>query len=87
MSDITEPLRQTEQGEVPEPTEENAEKLVPKKKDNADEHYRLGGRPPLKTLAILLVGPLVSQIVSGLYGVITSMWMAKAMCDLGMAAI
>ena len=87
MSDITEPLRQTEQGEVPEPTEEKPTKPVPKKTDNADEHYRLGGRPPLKTLAILLVGPLVSQIVSGLYGVITSMWMAKAMGDLGMSAI
>ena len=84
MSDITEPLRQTEQGEVPDASEA---KPVTKKPDNADEHYRLGGRPPLKTLAVLLVGPLVSQIVSGLYGVVTSMWMAKAMGDLGMSAI
>ncbi|OHT06423.1 MatE family protein [Tritrichomonas foetus] len=52
-----------------------------------DEHYRLGGRKPLPTLAILTFGPLVSQLVAGLYGVVSSMWVAKAMGDVGMAAI
>lgn len=57
----------------------------PQKKD--DENYRLGGRPPLITLIILTAGPLVSQVVSGLYGVISSMWVAKAMGNVGMSAI
>ncbi|KAH0786475.1 MatE family protein [Histomonas meleagridis] len=57
------------------------------KKLEEDEHYRLGGRGPLKTLLILTVGPLISQLVSGLYGVITSMWISKAMGDKGMSAI
>jgi Na+-driven multidrug efflux pump len=52
-----------------------------------DEHYRLGGRQPLKTLAILSVGPLVSQFVSALYGIVTSMWMARALGDVGIAAV
>ena len=57
------------------------------KKVEKDEHFRLAGRPPLKTLLILAVGPLISQLVSAMYGVIASMWVAKAMGDQGMAAV
>ena len=57
------------------------------KKVEKDEHFRLTGRPPLKTLLILAVGPLISQLVSAMYGVIASMWVAKAMGDQGMAAV
>jgi Na+-driven multidrug efflux pump len=67
-------------------TEENDDSDE-KKEDQEDEHYRLGHRPPLKTLLALTVGPLISQVVSAIYGVVTSMWMARAMGDLGMAAI
>lgn len=33
-----------------------------------DENYRLAGRKPLITLVLLGIGPLVSQVVSSLYG-------------------
>jgi Na+-driven multidrug efflux pump len=65
---------------VEQPEEQTKEPVI-------DEHYRLGGRPPLPTLASLMFGPLISQFVQGIYGVVTSMWMARAMGDLGMSAI
>ena len=58
-----------------------------KKGKNQKEKYRLGGKKPLQTLLILLVGSLVSQVVNGLYGVVSSMWVARALGDIGMSAI
>lgn len=57
------------------------------KDKNQKEKYRLGGRKPLPTLAILLIGPFISQVVNGLYGVVSSMWVARALGDKGMSAI
>jgi Na+-driven multidrug efflux pump len=82
MADLAEPL----QGDGDEPVPENSSSS-PAVEPVEDEHYRLSGRPPLRTLVSLSLGPLVSQIVSAIYGVVTSMWMARAMGDLGMAAI
>ena len=52
-----------------------------------DEHWRLGGRKSLITLATLMVGPFISQVVSAFYGVIDSMWVAKALGTNGVSAI
>lgn len=78
MNDIEEPL-------APESLEETEPTVVEEK--NKEENYRLAGRPPLKTLLILGIGPFISQMVSGMYGVVASMWVAKAMGEQGMAAI
>lgn len=76
---------------LPSSSKDNsAEKQPPdgkKKGKNQKEKYRLGGKKPLQTLCILLVGPLVSQVVNGLYGVVSSMWVARALGDIGMSAI
>ncbi|OHS95705.1 MatE family protein [Tritrichomonas foetus] len=91
MSELEEPLNKTPLDEEELDQEQpNEIKSTPPAKPgakNAEERYRLGGRPPLITLAILLVGPFVSQVVNGLYGVISSMWVARALGDIGMAAI
>jgi Na+-driven multidrug efflux pump len=89
-TDLQTHLRQDDEAPIPDayPSLEIPDRPPdPPRQTNEEEHYRLGGRPPLKTLAILSVGPLVSQIVSAVYGIVTSMWMARAMGDLGMAAI
>lgn len=52
-----------------------------------DEDWRLGGRPPLKTILILSAGPLISQITGALYGVVNSVWISKAIGDAGLTAI
>ncbi|OHS95282.1 MatE family protein [Tritrichomonas foetus] len=68
---------------------ENVEKVYTKndKSNHSEENYRLAGRPPLKTLVILAIGPLISQFVSSMYGVVASMWVARAVGDIGMAAV
>ena len=38
-------------------------------------------------MLILSVGPLISQLVSAMYGVVASMWVAKACGDIGMTAV
>lgn len=85
--DLEKPLNdEAEEDEIPEnkETDKTKSSLVIK---NPEEHFRLGGRRPLKTLVFLSVGPLISQIVAGFYGVIDSMWVAKAMGDKGMSAV
>ena len=52
-----------------------------------EENYRLGGRPPLTTLLVLAIGPLISQTVSAFYGIIDSMWVAYAIGNMGMSAV
>lgn len=46
---------------------ENANEVNPsdsiKADSKNDENYRLAGRPPLTTLVLLAVGPLISQLV------------------------
>lgn len=61
-------------------TDENVRQL-------SDEDIRLGGKPPLKTIAYLSVGPLISQLTSSLYGVINTIWISKALGDSGLTAI
>ena len=51
------------------------------------EDLRLGGSKPLKTIFKLSIGPLLSQVTNGLYGVITTIWISKACGDDGLSAV
>ena len=70
---------------------ENANEVNPsdsiKADSKNDENYRLAGRPPLTTLVLLAVGPLISQLVSSLYGIVTTIWVSRALGEMGMAAV
>lgn len=48
------------------------------------EDERLGKGSPLKTLTILSVGPLISQIVQSLYGIVNLFWVSKAIGNIGL---
>ncbi|EAY10130.1 hypothetical protein TVAG_088450 [Trichomonas vaginalis G3] len=54
---------------------------------NSGEIYRLSGRPPLKTILLLSIGPLCSQITSTLYGIINTFWISKYVGEVGMSAV
>jgi Na+-driven multidrug efflux pump len=63
-------------------------KLSPiSKPSEQDEHYRLGGETPLKTLLKLSIGPLFAQTVGSLVGIVDTIWVAKAVGEAGMAAV
>ena len=51
------------------------------------EEERLAGRPPLKTVAVLSVGPIISQVSNAVFAVINTLWTSKACGDDGLAAI
>lgn len=42
-----------------------------------EEERRLGKKKPLTTIFLLSIGPLISQIVNALYGLVDSLWVAK----------
>ncbi|KAK8900295.1 hypothetical protein M9Y10_002618 [Tritrichomonas musculus] len=73
--------------------EKNNESLVTPNGDTqprgklTPEDLRLGGSKPLKTIFKLSVGPLLSQVTNGLYGVITTIWISKACGDDGLSAV
>lgn len=73
--------------------EKNNESLVTPNEDTqprgelTPEDLRLGGSKPLKTIFKLSVGPLLSQVTNGLYGVITTIWISKACGDDGLSAV
>jgi Na+-driven multidrug efflux pump len=52
-----------------------------------DEHWRLGGRPRLKTIMALSIGPLMAQATTGVYGIVDTIWVSKAIGEIGMTAI
>ncbi|EAY06428.1 hypothetical protein TVAG_403850 [Trichomonas vaginalis G3] len=54
-----------------------------KKIDVSDDDYQLGGRPPLITLLIMSLGPLISQIVQALTSVIGSILVANSIGQIG----
>lgn len=53
----------------------------------ADEHFRLAGRPAFKTLSILTLGPFISQLSSAVSGVLSTVWVSKAIGEAGMTAV
>lgn len=86
---------QVSENEVNPQKDENKkeENLVPPNEDVnqkgglTPEDLRLGGSKPLKTIFKLSIGPLLSQVTNGLYGVITTIWISKACGDDGLSAV
>lgn len=54
---------------------------------NAEEKRRLAGRAPLKTMLILMIGPIISQVTGALSGIVNSIWISKVLGETGLAAI
>ena len=54
------------------------------KKELEDEEIRLGSKSPLKTILILSIGPIISQIFSSLFGVFNSLWVTKTIGNAGL---
>jgi Na+-driven multidrug efflux pump len=52
-----------------------------------DEHYRLGGRPPLRTIFALAIGPVFAQMTIAIYGIVDTIWVSQALSELGMAVV
>jgi Na+-driven multidrug efflux pump len=74
--------------EAPDPAPDDAPTIVdPIVKKPGDEHERLGGHPPLPTIFRLAVGPVLAQGSTALYGIVDTIWVSKALGEVGMAAI
>ena len=52
-----------------------------------EEIKRLAGRPPLKTILFLIIGPLLSQLTGAFYGILNQIWISKKLGEKGMAAV
>ncbi|EAX96185.1 hypothetical protein TVAG_000140 [Trichomonas vaginalis G3] len=61
--------------------------MISKTENKSDEHYRLGGRPPLTTILVLAFGAIMSQVSSALFGIVDSMWVSKALGTKALAAV
>ena len=73
----------SDEREVPLTTEaEQSEK-----RQNEGEIQRLAGRTPLKTILILSVGPVMSQIVGALFGMLGSLWCSHVIGEEALGAI
>ena len=68
-----------------EPLNQEAERKVLQKQGNEDQ--RLCGRQPLKTVLVLAIGPVISQIANAAFVIINTLWTSKAIGDDGLAAI
>lgn len=68
----------------------NENLLLPQETDlqvnETEESRRLGGNKPLKTIGMLALGPVLSEIGSSLYGVIDGIWVGKTLGKQGMSA-
>lgn len=55
--------------------------------DTESRTYRLGGRPPLKTILILSIGPLLTQVVTAVYALVNQVWITKWVGQKGISLI
>lgn len=55
--------------------------------EEQDEQTRLGSYKPLPTLMKLSIGPICSQVVTSLYGIVDSFWVSKAIGEKGLTAL
>ena len=75
------------------PASENLEEPLntdaPKDSDKAKsaDEMRLAGRPPLKTVLLLAIGPVLSQLANAVFLLVNNLWVSKAIGDDGLAAI
>lgn len=58
-----------------------------KKGEKMDEQTRLGAFPPLPTLLKQATGPICSQVVTALYGIVNSFWVSKSIGPKGLTAM
>ncbi|KAK8837519.1 hypothetical protein M9Y10_036517 [Tritrichomonas musculus] len=79
-SQVSEHKGQTEQTAQEENKDSTVHKLTP-------EDMKLGGHKPLITLFRLIIGPILSQGTNALYGIITTIWISKAIGDDGLSAV
>lgn len=79
-SQVLEPTAPTEPQEQDDNKDSTVHKLTP-------EDIKLGGHKPLITLFRLIIGPLLSQGTNALYGIITTIWISKAIGDDGLSAV
>ena len=56
------------------------------KNQSPKENMRLSGRPPLTTLLILALGPIMSEVGSSLFGVVDGIWVGKTLGKDGLSA-
>ena len=62
-----------------EPLNPVAEEAVSRKITAEDQ--RLCGRPPLKTVFILAIGPIISQVSNAVFLIVNTLWTSKAIPD------
>lgn len=55
--------------------------------DDEDEQTRLGSSKPLPTLIKQSMGPICSQVVTSLYGIVDSFWVSKSIGEKGLTAM
>lgn len=79
-SPVTESQSHTDQPTEEENKDTTVHKLTP-------EDMKLGGHKPLITLFRLIIGPILSQGTNALYGIITTIWISKAIGDDGLSAV
>jgi Na+-driven multidrug efflux pump len=83
MSSADEDLVPEEKPPDPESPPVNSTESV----DHSAEAERLGGFPALRTILVLALGPLLSNVTNSLYGIVDSIWIQRAVGDKGMTAI
>jgi len=55
--------------------------------DCSEEYIRLYKPTPLKTITHQSYGPMLSQITSGMYGMVDSIWISKFIGEIGLTAV
>ena len=85
-ADLNEPLNANGEENLDNPS---AEKLPTEDGivDDEEEQKELGAYPPFRTLCKLTIGPLCSQIVNALYGLMNSFWISKSIGEEGMTVM
>ena len=73
------------QAELEEPLNAGESKQKQLQQKGGDE--RLAGKPPLKTVLLLSIGPILSQLANAIFILINNLWVSKAIGDNGLAAI
>ncbi|OHT16772.1 MatE family protein [Tritrichomonas foetus] len=75
--DLNEPLNAGGDDQLDNPNMEKKE-VLENDIDDAKEQKELGAYPPFRTLCKLTIGPLCSQLVNALYGLMNSFWISKS---------
>jgi Na+-driven multidrug efflux pump len=52
-----------------------------------EEHLRLGGMTPLKTILFMTIGPLLSEVCQSVYGLMDSFWIGRTIGEDGLTVM